>query len=303
MDGGLAAGLVPQDLDVEGLQQPAEADDSAERANTFPNDATFTNAQSHLRASANRHQRVKQHLRVVDGPDQVIVDLCNELGQVVEITARGFDVRDLRTVDGKPWFRRNEQMLAQVLPAEVAPEDVVKTLEEARLVLGVDGEQWKVVLDGLIGAYFPSISRPGWWLTGPSGSGKTTRGRMIAGWVDPVDYLGGQLDLKRDERNARTTASNSFVYTTDNLTKISQDENDWWCRPGDMGHQRLDAHQRQAPLRVQPLHLHPPRPGRLARNSHRREPLRPRLRHRPVQRLAQPERLHLHRLAASTRTS
>ena len=66
--------------------------------------------------------------------------------------------------------------------------------------------------------------------------------------------------------------------------------------PGDMGHQRLNAHQRQAPLGAQPLHLHPPRPGRLARHSHRREPLRSRLRHRPVQRLAQPERLHLHRL-------
>ena len=107
---------------------------------------------------------------------------------------------------------------------------MLKTLEEARLVLDVDKEQWKVVLGGLIGAYFPSISRPGWWLTGPSGSGKTTRGRMIAGWVDPVDYLGGQLDLKRDERNARTAASNSFVFSTDNVTDMSQRENDWWCR-------------------------------------------------------------------------
>jgi len=45
------------------------------------------------------------------------------------------------------------------------------------------------------------------------------------------------------------------------------------------------------------LDLQPPRPGRLARHRHRREPLRPRLRHGPVQRRAQPERLHPHRLA------
>ena len=65
---------------------------------------------------------------------------------------------------------------------------------------------------------------------------------------------------------------------------------------GNMSHQRLHAHQPQAPLRAQPLHLQPPRPGRLTRHRHRREPLRPGLRHRPVQRLAQPERLHPHRL-------
>ena len=46
---------------------------------------------------------------------------------------------------------------------------------------------------------------------------------------------------------------------------------------GNMRNQRLDAHQRQAPLRAQPLHLHPARPGRLARHRHVREPLRPRL--------------------------
>ena len=110
------------------------------------------------------------------------------------------------------------------------PSSVLGSLEEARLILGVSTEQWKVVLAGLIGAFFPSIDRPGWWLTGASGSGKTTRGRMIAGWVDPVDILGGRLDFKRDERNARTTASNSLVYTTDNVTDMSQAENDWWCR-------------------------------------------------------------------------
>src|SRR5208282_3614567 len=39
-----------------------------------------------------------------------------------------------------------------------------------------------------------------------------------------------------------------------------------------------------------------PRPGRLARHRHVREPLRPGLPDRPVQRLTQPERLHPHRL-------
>ena len=49
--------------------------------------------------------------------------------------------------------------------------------------------------------------------------------------------------------------------------------------PGDMRHQRLHAHQRQPPLPAQPLDLHPPRPGRLARHRHPRRTPAPRRRH------------------------
>ena len=48
----------------------------------------------------------------------------------------------------------------------------------------------------------------------------------------------------------------------------------------------------QPPLGAQPLHLHPPRLGRLAHHRHTRKPLRQRLPDRAVQRLTQPERLH-----------
>ena len=155
--------------------------------------------------------------------------MCNDLGQVVEITADGFKVKDLRNIEGQPWFRRNNQMLSQVAPVEIAPEDVLKTLEAARKVLGISPEQWRIALGGVIGAHFSSIVRPGWWLTGPGGAGKTTRGKMILGWVDPADDLGSRIDLRRDPRNARTKAMNVYIFTVDNATNISQDESDFWC--------------------------------------------------------------------------
>ena len=52
-------------------------------------------------------------------------------------------------------------------------------LDGARKVLGMTAAKWAITLGGVIGAFFPSTDRPGWWLTGPSGAGKTTRGRMI----------------------------------------------------------------------------------------------------------------------------
>ena len=203
--------------------------DDAEHATTFAPDATFTNALSHLKASAAQHDPVEQHLRVMDTPGRVVVDLADSTSRVVVITQEGWEITDPRSVDGKPWFKRNPAMRPQVLPARVAPADVVATLDEARDVLGFDAGQWSVALAGLIGAYFPSIARPGWWMTGPSGVGKTTRGEQLTGLVDPMGHLGGRINLRRDERNARTKAVNTFVFTLDNASSITQDESDFWC--------------------------------------------------------------------------
>jgi hypothetical protein len=52
---------------------------------------------------------------------------------------------------------------------------------------------------------------------------------MLAGWIDPVTNLGGRINLKRDPRDARAKAMNTFVFTIDNASVISQDESDFWC--------------------------------------------------------------------------
>jgi Bifunctional DNA primase/polymerase, N-terminal len=210
------------------FERRAQEDDEGKRAEVFPAMDRFSRITEHLKASATQHDPVELHLRVVDGPGYVVVDLADETGGVVLITADGWQVCDVREVEGVPWFRRSGAMLPQVIP--VAPGDVMATLEAAREVLGVDAAQWGIVLAGMIGAYFPSIARPGWWLSGPSGAGKTTRGEMLAGWVDPVTNLGGRMNLKRDPRDARAKAMNTFVFTIDNASVITQDESDFWCQ-------------------------------------------------------------------------
>lgn len=205
-------------------------DDEDAYAAIFPVDATFSNTLSHLQASATQHRPVAQHTRCFDDKarHQLIIDLANDEGKVVVIDKDGFYITDPRQVDGQPWFRRDNTMGSQVTPAE--PGDVYAILEEARLVLGVTEAQWRVILGGLIGAHFPLADRPGWWLTGPSGAGKTTRGRMIAGWIDPSKHLGGPINLKRDDREGRTRAMHRFVVSIDNITAVSQDLSDYWCR-------------------------------------------------------------------------
>jgi hypothetical protein len=195
----------------------------------FPPDATFSNTLSHLKASATGHEPVIQHTRCFsDGRSRVVVDLCDSDGMVTEITADGFRLADPRAIESKPWFRRGSDMGTQARP--VLPVDVYDALAEAAFILTVSEDQWKVILGGLIGGHFSLIDRPGFWLTGPSGAGKTTRGRMIAGWLDPSTHLGGKLNMRRDDRDARVRAMHRFLVTMDNMTYFSQDENDFWCR-------------------------------------------------------------------------
>ena len=169
-------------------------DEDKEHAAVCPPDATFTNALSHLRASADQHPRVVRHFRCFDDPDQrrIVVDLANDRGQVVEITPDGFEVKDLRAVDGEPWFARNSDMQPQAVP--VQPGNVLAALEEAREVFNVTPEQWKIILAAAAVWHFASIPRPGGWLSGVSGTGKTTRGWMWAGLVDPVEFLDNETD-------------------------------------------------------------------------------------------------------------
>ena len=195
-----------------------DEDEDDKKAEVFPAPSRFATILDHLRASADQHDRVALLTRVMDEPGRLVVDLCDDAGRVVAINSGGFSVCDPRDVPGA-WFRRGGDMGAQVIP--VRPRSVLEALEKARKVIGMTPEQWKVALGGLLGGHFPSIDRPGTWLTGPSGAGKTTRGRMLAGWIDPAKYLGGRLNIKRDERDARTRAMHRYVLTMDNVSRIS----------------------------------------------------------------------------------
>jgi hypothetical protein len=220
---------LPKKVGMIDPDKPDDKQEEAEHAVIMPVDGSITNVLHNLCASAIGHERVIQHIRCAsDGQTYILVDLADDSGMVVLITASGFSVVDPRRLDGQPWFRRGGAMMPQMRPEE--PRDIREELAEARFILGLSEDQWLVALCGLIGAHFPDCDKPGWWLTGAPGTGKTTRGRMLAGFIDPAAHLGARLNLKRDERDARTRAIHEYIVTMDNITGLSQDLSDWWCR-------------------------------------------------------------------------
>ena len=219
--------------ELEVLSKPSTSPEKEEEEGgmvpVFAKVEQVSNVLFHLEASATQHECIDLLMRVMDEPSRLIVDLCDAEGRVAVITRDGWQVCDLREVPGEPWFRRSMHMAPQVVPAPVWSEDVVKVLEKARKVIGMTPEQWRLALSWLVGGHFPSIDRSGLWFTGPSGAGKTTRGKMLAGWIDPAKELGGRINLKRDERDARTKAMNRYVFSMDNVAHVSRDDSDFWC--------------------------------------------------------------------------
>ena len=84
--------------------EPRGGEEEDTDAEIFPAPGTIDRILFHLKASATRHERIDLCMRVTDEPGRLVVDLCDDQGSVVVITADGWQVADVREVPGSPWF-------------------------------------------------------------------------------------------------------------------------------------------------------------------------------------------------------
>lgn len=162
-------------------------------------------------------------LRAVQvGDDRIVLDLADAGGHVVEVTARGWEVREADA--GTPLFRRSAATAPLPMPERGGSLDELRDL----LTLGADDPRWLLVRGWLVASLFSEAPRPILWATGPQGSGKSTRARMVMGLVEPGGALGREPG--RNERDDTTSALGRFIPSWDNITTVSQPTSDWLCR-------------------------------------------------------------------------
>ena len=211
---------------AEGKKVEVEKPDMA---NPFPSAETFSNINLHLEISASANEQIELYTRCWADSSRVVIDLGDRTGRVVLVTAdvaNPYRVIDPRENNGDlPWFRRSATMGAQVEPVRAGSVDVLAMLERLRGILGYEGESrvWLLTLGWILGGHCSDVDRPGIWMTGPTGAGKTTRVKMAVNLIDPVRELGGDPDVRRDPRNARTRAMNRFVFSMDNLDNVTRE--------------------------------------------------------------------------------
>ncbi len=127
-------------------------------------------------------QPVKQRLGFEGDPflpSKIILDLANPEGDVLEITSRGWQIRNnLKTA-----FHQSTTTLPLPRPAPPAPSP--KPLAPLQQLLNLPTNAWNSVLTWLAAALRPIGPYPILVLNGPAGSGKSVLARALRNLIDP----------------------------------------------------------------------------------------------------------------------
>ncbi|TNJ64539.1 hypothetical protein FE784_19875 [Paenibacillus hemerocallicola] len=158
------------------------------------------------------------YIRVAGDFRTIYIDLANESGEVVEITAAGWRV----VQEAKARFHKTQGMLPLPTPQRGG------TINELRPFVNVTEEEWPLLVAYIIGCYHPKGPYPLLILQGGQGSAKSTQTKVIQSLVDPTTAV--LMSLPRSEKQLAITAKNGWLISFDNLSELSPSISDALCR-------------------------------------------------------------------------
>ncbi|MGG1599523.1 hypothetical protein [Paenibacillus naphthalenovorans] len=158
------------------------------------------------------------YVRIAGDFRTIYVDLANERGEVVEITAQGWRV----VQESKARFHKTQGMLPLPTPKRGG------TINELRPFVNVTEEEWPLLVAYIIGCYHPKGPYPLLILQGGQGSAKSTQTKVIQSLVDPTTAV--LMSLPKSEKQLAITAKNGWVISFDNLSELSPSMSDALCR-------------------------------------------------------------------------
>ncbi|MEX2172073.1 MAG: ATP-binding protein [Pirellulales bacterium] len=158
------------------------------------------------------------HLRVAEHDGRIYVDLGDRSGNVIEITADGWQLREESPV----MFRRPKGMLPHPVPVRGG------SLDELRAFVNVAPGDWPLVAAWLVAALQPRGPDVLLAVQGAQGSAKTTLCKTLRQIIDPHE-----APLRSDPRQLNdlvAMANNNRVVAIDNLSHMSDTVSDALCR-------------------------------------------------------------------------
>ena len=212
-----------------------------------PNPSALRNAVRQIEASAwfSDQTRPAMARRLAARGANVILDLYNELGQVVQIGPHGW-----RVVSGLGYHFANARN-SRPLPAPIETETRASArLNQLRSILNLpDSRNWSAVLAWTLAALRPSGPYPILILRGPANSGKSTCAALLRALLDPnaVPFQ----PFPRTERHLLQLAQSHWVLAFDHVRRISVTVSDALARLSSGAVLGL----RETPGDVDPLHL------------------------------------------------
>ena len=158
-------------------------------------------------------------LRVAEADGDIYLDLGNADWQAICVTRQGWSLTNTPPVS----FRRPKSMMALPIPTPGGSVDLL------REVLNIsDDSQWTLFIGFILAALRPRGPYPVLVLDGEQGTGKTYIAHTVKSLIDPA--RAGNRGEPRDVRDLMIAATNGWVLSFDNLSRISPELSDGLCR-------------------------------------------------------------------------
>lgn len=170
-----------------------------------------------LRGYAERTDPIELGNRVASYKDSILLDLGDESGRVVEVTAKGWKVLPESPV----LFGRTARTGSLPVPSR---EGDVSELWD---LVNVRAADRPLAEAELIGRYFPNMSHPLLALSGEAGTGKTSAAETLTQLVDPSPAP--VISLPTDQKDWAVQVGQAHSLVIDNVASLQQWQSDALC--------------------------------------------------------------------------
>lgn len=158
-------------------------------------------------------------IRLAEHHGRIYLDLANKAWQVVRISIDGWELTNASPVA----FRRSKSQLALPTPMSGGTVDLLREVLNIR-----DDQQWTLLVSYLLAALRPQGPYPVLVLDGEQGTGKSWIAETIKTLIDPA--IAGNRGAPRDSRDLMIAATNGWLLSFDNLSRLSAEMSDDLCR-------------------------------------------------------------------------
>jgi hypothetical protein len=162
--------------------------------------------------------RQEVYLRSAQVGEKIYLDIGDDTGQVIEISATDWQV----IANAPVKFQRMPGMAALPIPTRSG------NIFQLHRFVNLTDSDFVLYVAVLVNALYPGREHAVLNLIGESGSGKTTAARIARSLTDPSDVLTGALP--REPRDLFVDVSSSFVLAYDNVGSIPKRISDGLCQ-------------------------------------------------------------------------
>ena len=163
----------------------------------------------------------KLHQRIAQAGEAIYIDLADEEGDIVEVTATGWQVLTKAPVR----FRQNKGAACQVMPVHAALETVPSLFDFINIQDPSDQLLFEVTL---VTCLIPEIAHPVINLIAKEGSAKSTASRVLKALIDPA--AADLMKFPTKELDLGLICSQNHLVVFDNLSDISKAQSNLLCQ-------------------------------------------------------------------------